>query len=367
MIPWSFQAIDSTTGRIESLPLPFTAEQRRCRLRLRSLPGAQGLHLACAAHDAIRWRFEVPATEEEKISLHLELDAAGELHAWSENRALFVLPPDERFAPLAPARREPEAAELELIFVIDGTARGGTDGPRPQLVASDRWPKVVERLVELARELGTDRKARLGVLAFGDEKLSMLDAPDLQPRYKLWPTGAEGLRLPLFSWAELPARLAAVPPTSGGDFVDALADALAVCAELPLPEQTQRIIVMLGDSPGHSLADPAPEGADFLPRAQEIEGPLGKLHAMGALVATIFHDPGFAADPNWNRRQHLPEFARRQYVTLASVPELAFELAGFQPSRAAQAIQRVPRLLGFGCCYGVAESVIAEASSPPGP
>jgi hypothetical protein len=308
-------------------------------------------------------RFELPATEEEIVVLDLELDAAGELYATSENRSIFVLPPDERFAPPLPAWRPAHGPAPELLFVIDGTARASDCGERPWLIGSERWPRVVERLVELARALGAGDERRLGLVALGDGPFPMLDAPDLDPAYRLWPAAAERGELPRFPLSELAARLAAISPSSGGDFVDALADALAVCAGLPRREGARRIVVVLGDSPGHSLADPAPDGADLLPRAQEIEGPLARLHALGALVMTIFNDTGLATDPAWATRRDLPEHARRQYDGMASFPALAFTLEGFDPHRAAEAVQQVPEVLGFGCSLAVVEELAAVAAA----
>lgn len=358
MSGWTVEVMGPESRLLEHYPLPLATG--RCRLRLRSLPGSSGLQLPCAVDGATRWRFEVPAAAEEIVTVDFELDAEGELHAWSENRSVFVLPPDERFAPPSPARLAASAPSLELLWVIDGTARAAGGGDHPWLLGSKDWPAVVDRLVDLAAALGAGKAARLGLVAFGDEPFPMLDAPDLQPAYRLWPLGAERGELPRFPLAELKARLSAVPPTSGGDFVDALADALAFCADLPTEEKSRRIVLVVGDSPGHSLTEPAPDGADLLPRAQEIEGPLRKLHTLGALVATIFHDPGIANDPNWAHRRDLPEHARRQYAAFASTPALAFELADLDPHRAAKAILRVPEMLGFGCCYGVVVEVVGS-------
>lgn len=97
-----------------------------------------------------------------------------------------------------------------------------------------------------------------------------------------------------------------------------------------------------------------------LPDAHSPADRLGDLYTLGALKATIVHDPGVAADPHWATRRDLPEHARRQYTAIASTPTLGFDLGLLDPRRAAKATLRVPEGLGFGCSYGVVEEVAGE-------
>jgi len=334
---------------------------------MRSVPGSRGLQLVCARDGESRWRFEVVADGDERIAVELELDADGELYAGSENRSVYTLPADHRFAPLPLVRHQLGRRQLELVFVIDGTTRA-VEGSL-LLDTSPHWATVVEQLVAIVTALGAGRVARLGLLAFGDHSLPILDAADLQPSYWLWPREAERGKLPWLRAGDLRARLLSLPSSSGGDFVDALADALALCAHLPPHATARRVVVVFGDSPGHSLLDPAPDGADLLPRAQEIEGPLLRLHAAGTLLVTIFHDADLRSAAGWAPHPDIPEHAQRQYARLASTPAHAFLLSSLDPRRVAKAILRPPKLRGRGCSYGILEAIeplaAREVVGPP--
>jgi len=337
--------------------LPLDGDGSRCRLRMRTVPGSQGLQLICAQDGQSRWRFEVAADGDERIAVDLELGEDGELHATSENRSVYTLPADHRFAPLPLVRHELGRRQLELVFVVDGTARRLEDSASSLLLGTPQWTTVVEQLVAIVDAVGAGRIARLGVLAFGDQAFPMLDAPDLLPSYRLWPPEAERGELAWLRAGDLQARLLALPSSSGGDFVDALADALALCAQLPPHATARRVVVVFGDSPGCSLLDPAPDGADLLPRGQEIEGPLLRLHATGALMVTIFNDGELHSAAAWALRRDLPEHARRQYAQLASTPGHAFLLSSLDPRRVAKAILRPPQLRGRGPSFGILEGV----------
>jgi hypothetical protein len=357
--PVELLAVSAEDRQLHDQPLPLDGPGSRCRLVLRALPGSEGVQLPCRLAGESRWRFEVAAAGDERLTVDLELDDDGQLHASSEQRAVYTLPADERFAPPPIVRHRSGRRELEVLVVVDGTTRaaGGPGVGSLLLDDGERWPRVADQLVELVAAIGLGKVVRTALLAFGDHTMPMLDAPDLQPNYALWPREATRGELPWFPASDLRARLRAVPSSSGGDFVDALADALALCARLPAHVSAQRVVVLFGDSPGHSLREPAPEGADLLPRAEEIEGPLLELHARGALVVTVFHDRDLLADPSWALRRDLLEHARRQYASVASTPAQAFELSSFDARRVAKAILRPPRLRGRHCCYAVLEEV----------
>lgn len=353
----TLQAVLPGEGEPTACELPLDRQTPRCRLHLRTVPGSHGLQLLCARDGQSRWRFEVAADGDERIAVELELGEDGELHAGSENRHVYTLPADRRFAPLPLVRHQLGRRHLELILVVDGTARRVDGGASSLLLGSEPWAMVVEQLVAIVAALGAGRIARLGVLAFGDHAFPMLDAPDLLPSYLLWPAEAERGELPWLRAGDLQARLLALPSSTGGDCVDALADALAACARLPPHATARRVLVVCGDSPGHSLLAPAPDGADLLPRAQEIEGPVLRLHAMGALLVTIFNDADVESVPDWAPHREVPEHARRQYVQLASTPAHAFLLSSLDPRRVAKAILRPPKLRGRGPSYGALEQI----------
>src|SRR5258708_22966916 len=93
-------------------------------LLLRCVPGASAVALAVRDDgQGVRLRAEVPADGGETVTVHLEIDADGALHAWSPGRHVLTLPPDERYAPAPPIFPPAPKRPLDLALVVYGTLR----------------------------------------------------------------------------------------------------------------------------------------------------------------------------------------------------------------------------------------------------
>lgn len=357
-------AFDDATGQLRTSPLSLSGPSV-VRLRLRSLPGASAVLLEILEGADVRRRFEVQADGEEEFVVHLERTGDGRLDAWSQGREVLSLPPDERYAP-APPTGSAGAALLDVAVLVDGTARwwgdrdgGSGDRPGPTEPArllgdGEAWSAHAERLVEIVAGLAGESDLRAGVFAFGDDEPAGLRGPGLHPSYRLHPGEGGGWRLEALAPDDLRARLLAVPATSGGDFVDALADALEACAELPWREGSRRLVLLTGDSPGYSILHPAPAGASLLPRRLDVDTQALALHRLGVEIATLYHRPPPEADPGiLDFERALLDHAACQYRRLASRPELAFDAAGPEAPEVVRRLLGAPRWIARGAAYGV--------------
>ncbi len=111
--------------------------------------------------------------------------------------------------------------------------------------------------------------------------------------------------------------------TSGGDFIDALADGLRACRELPWRQKSRRLVLVFGQSPGYSILERSDELASLIPRALCLEEETVSLHHEHIEVVTLFHHPW---KPDELYRVSKPQFvqhSRRQYENLASLPRWA--------------------------------------------
>ena len=260
---------------------------------------------------------------------------------------MLLLPTNAQFEPAPPIRPARPEDCLDLVILIDATTRHffqpekGAATSVPLLARQEAWQDHAESLCLLAAALlppGLD--GRVTLLAFGDQRPPRVDAQDLCPAYHLLPDQEEQRRFEAFAEDRLRARLLALRPSSGGDFVDALADALDACARLRWRPETRKLLVLSGDSPGHSLLHPLPKGADASLRDRDVDTQALRLHRLGVEIATIYHAPAAElglADISFQR--DLLEGARVQYARLASLPEMAFEAAAFDAASAARAIR----------------------------
>ncbi len=346
----------------ERHPLPLGDAAARCSWRQRCLPGASAIHVVLADGDGVRLRAEIPAEGGESVSVDLELDDEGHPSLWSPGRHVLTLPPDERFAPVAPIVPAGKK-RLDLALIVDGTSRRfvleETEEVRrvtSRLLLDDpeQWPAEVEKLTALASAVcGAFSDVRVTVFAFGDHPLAHAAADDLQPRYSLHPADEDSRALRPRTQEQLRSALLAIPATSGGDFVDAGAGALAACASLRWRREARKLAVIFGDSPGHSILHPVPPGGDAGVRDLDVDTQAMRLQKRGVEVATIYHAPPTDVGlEDLAARAQLLNHARRQYRRLASLPQLAFEASSFDPAAAAERILDVDGPIARGPALG---------------
>jgi hypothetical protein len=339
-------------AEMDAVSLPLDKGGSSCSVHLRCLPGASAIHCAFLnGEGSAVLRAEVQAAGGETVRVQVALGAGRDLRVWSPGRKVLTLPKEALYEPPRALRVAGPGSRLDLAFVIDGTARRFSfDGK--QIVSEPWlgkavWPEQVDLLARFAEALtaGTEG-SRFTVLAFGDEELKGVDAPDLRRRYVVDPPAAKR-KFSLWSPERCREALAEIEPAPGGDFVDALGDALQACRSLPWGEGARRLVMVCGDSPGHSVAHPLPPGADARVRRLDVDVEADHLHETGVEIATLYLDPPGDVGPRQAVFQKdLLGATRDQYARLASLPGLAFERSRFQPEEAAREILAVQGLLG---------------------
>jgi hypothetical protein len=361
----SLRVVALPEAEVFTVPLPLEESGSSCSVYLRCLPGAVAIHLAFLnGKDEVVLRTEIDAAGGETVPVQVALGEESDVRVWSRGRRALTLPPTALYDPPLPIPAVP-GTSLDLAFVIDGTARRfALEDDRivsePLLGRAAVWQEQVERLSRFAELLAKGMKgSRFTVLAFGDEELRGVEALDLKRKYLVHPP--EGRRR--FSpWSPARCReaLSAIEPAPGGDFVDALADALLACRHLPWRERVRRLVMICGDSPGHSVVHPLPWGADAQVRQHDVDVEAEHLHRAGVEIATLYFDPPEGLGLRQAAFQkELFDAAREQYARLASLPEMAFELSRFDPASAAQQVRARKGLLARraapGELVGVAE------------
>lgn len=353
-------AFGSTGGALRPHPLPLNGPGSSCSLRLRSLPGATGVHVALTNGDGLLLRAEVASEGDELVEIGIDWEGEGHWVLSSAGRRILYLPceADDRSMPvLRPAYK---SRQLDVALVVDGTTRGEGTGaaksPSSPLFMADRegWGRHAGHLVAMiegvAKEMNAD--LRVAVVAFGDRPVPGASAVDLQPSYHLHPAHPDESSLRRESTEQLCSRLASLPGTSGGDFVDSLADALAACRDLRWRNGTRKLLVLTGDSPGYSILHPAPLGADAQVRERDVDVEAAALHGKGVEALTIYHAPVMEGATAAFLRPFV-EHTRGQYRRIASRPDLFFEATSFDPAAAVRALMSQVPVLGRGASPGV--------------
>jgi len=376
------RAYDQESRALRLFPLSTEAPAEG-RLRMRGLPGASAVQLDLVNGDRVRHRFEVEADGEEAIAVHWERTEDDRFEVWSQGRRVLSLPPDERYAPPPPVGGSvPGAESLDLAILVDATAQvmvlppkgsktGGAKNRRseqpppeirPLLEEQAIWRRHGDLLVEIVEGLRETHDSRVGVFAFGDHPVAGLRAPGLRPDFRLHPRDGSGWKLEDLTSDEIRERLRAIPPTSGGDFVDALADGLQACVGIPWREGVRRLVLVTGNSPGYSILHPAPAGASLIARRLEVDTQAMALHRIGVELVTLYHPvPEERALGSLDYERALKKHAAAQYRRLASRPTMAFDASKTAAADVVRSLSDAPWALARGAAYGVLLEPIGDA------
>jgi hypothetical protein len=365
MTPIHLLAFEPGSGALRSHPLPLDGPGSSCTLRLRSLPGSSGIHLALENGHGVLLRAEVASEGNEWVEVEIGLEGEEHLSLSSAGRRIVYLPPGTDNEPVPPLRPAYKARQLDVALLVDGTTCAGGVGaaqtpaaelPPPPLLLADRerWSRHAESLVATVETLATETKAdlRVAVIAFGDRPIAEASAPDLRPAYHLYPARPEERILRRESSDQLRSRLLSLPGSSGGDFVDSLADALAACRELRWRQAARKLVLLLGDSPGYSILRPSPREADVQVRERDVDVEAAALHRDEVEILTLYHAPKLDA-VTYRLVGEFIDHARAQYQRIAARPELTFETASFDPAAAVAALRSRVLVIGRGASPGI--------------
>lgn len=361
----AIEALDPATFKSAIFPLVEDGLSSRWVVHLLCLRGAAATQVPVLRDGLMLCRFEVPCEGDSNVEVTLEWDGDRGLRAMSRHRQILVLPADARHAALPPIY--PSARpELDLYFVVDGTTRGVAKkasqdvDPAKQLEAaqpallldqSKEWEEHVRKLALLVDNFQQRYSdLRTGVLAFGDREIEGIEAGDMKPKY--WLTPGPGSRtLQVHAAERLRQTLLDLRATPGGDFVDALGDALHAVARVGWRPDARKIAVVVGDSPGFSLLQPPPLYSDGLVRRFDVLAEAEALHRQGIELATIYHSPigSISAEPYL-------DYAKIQYRRLASHDGYSLEAAWFDPVTSARTIADWCGPIGRGSSPGIFQS-----------
>jgi hypothetical protein len=370
------RALEAENGPASDFPLEL--KSNRAEIQLGCIAGSRAVQLTCTTEQGQGVRAEVDCLHEETIQIEISLREGNRLNIASAGRRVLYLPltSSEAPPPLVPAAN---GQKLDLLFLIDGTTMqtaevakvgveatpGQPDVKNPKeyellpLVGSEpAWSNFVEKLAGFASELEKKyTQIRTSVLCFGERTATVVGfgAPDLRPDYLLVPSQRDRRTFKSFSKDRLRSTLGVLRYSPGGDFVDALAYALHECHELSWGPDARRLLVLMGDSPGHCLCRPLKEvwQIDNRVRKLDVHWEAERLHRRGIELMTIYYVPKSLKAYVHGTAHVFLEYARQQYEDLASRPQFVFLASSFEPAVAAQAVVKETSAVARGVCLGV--------------
>jgi hypothetical protein len=351
MDPFLLTHFDPACGKPVTCPLPLDKAGSVCRVSLQPVQGASAMQIRVTGNGVSVRAETALASEENRVEWIIEWLQSGKLRIDSAQPMLF-LPGRTEYEPENPLPGRCNGT-LDLLFLLDATCRTAASGQASYRLSQPDAAGLYSLLIEFARQLAaahSPSSTRFGFLAFADAPLpEHASALDLRPGPLLQPASFEG-HLPYTTTEDLMKGFQGLQASSGVDWVDALAEALARCRQWAgWRSDARKLLVVCGDSPGHSVLHPAEQGCDAHSRTATVEEESRCLHQQGVEIATLFTAHLRDAIPPALR--NIVEHARMQYRRLASLSAWAWDEQTFA-QRAVTSLRSPPRWLARGPAYG---------------
>ncbi|MFH1468448.1 MAG: hypothetical protein ABIO70_28925 [Pseudomonadota bacterium] len=361
---------DPNSGSPSALPLDLPPAPTSLALQVATAPGASALWVEVVeqGNGQVAFRGEVPILEQETVDLRFTAKEDGGITVEAPLRQLRVHAPQVESSPGALIDTHPATGQLDLVLLVDATTRyyeyGSSPKPEESLhplwSADEKKRAHIEELTQVAdRLMEAYPSARLAVVAFADARVPGLDALQIQPRWEIWPELPHERELRTASPSLLAQQIEAIQASSGGDFVDALAEGLRAVRALAWRPGARKLVILTGDSPGGSVRHPPPEGAAAQPRRLDVDEEVESLHEQGVEVLSIFHDVPYESgllDPDRRGRVRMSRvllrYAEQQYQRMATHGSCFWMRSKLDPAQAAKAVLEAPPRLGRGACLG---------------
>ena len=376
-LEFSLKVIKPNSTDVVPQPLPLNEANKECTFSLRTFPGTSGLHLLFLREGSPYLRMEIPTNNRsgETIDVHVSLDEQNNLHVVCTHfEEKLILAKDEHYCPPALIHPCESGQPLDIAIVIDGTMQIYFQEKKVKedkteeyvltgkllLKEQEAWNTVIEKIAAFIEAISKEYPdCRTAVLAFGDQQPPNINADDLKPRYLLWPEReSDRLFMPL-NLTQVKLSLQAIPATSGGDFVDALADAMNACCRLHWRPKARKLVMLFGDSPGHSIIEPVVRGGDVCARKIDVDTVAMHMYSLGIELMTIYYNDSKEIAYDYYRNVHrfkyasaLLNYTQKQYRELASLLEMAYLNSTFDAAKAVDQFCNRKVAIGRGAAFG---------------
>jgi hypothetical protein len=325
--------VDRGSGSVHAVPVKLDPQSHAGRIELELVPGASAVQVVVRVENSVRSWIEVQAQPGEAVGIEFRRDQSGAIRAFSLNRDFLVLPDEEPGDPLL--LKPAKTGELDLLVLVDGTCLHPYAEPAaseegriytleylldPKLAVA--WQRLVGQITAFVSAI-TAKYPQLWAMAaaFGDHPMPILSNPLLKPKYLVYPEIPNERKLEASTPDQLAQQLRRLPFSPGGDFVDALADGLRASRRASWRQNSRKLLLIFGQSPGYSVLAPGDGMTDLQVRKVCIEEESVALQKMGVEIVTIYHDPPNADEAYSSQMPDLVDRSRRQHERLASLRE----------------------------------------------
>lgn len=322
-------------------------------LTLSSLRGSQGLHLVLANDngETIR-RAEIETSANETIDVQVTHCNHVLTLATSKQHTIRYLPNDQKYNSVNAFKPKLDTQKLDILILIDATMRQDNQfsiESEPFIHSlNEKLQNFIESLHEKHSEIN------LSLMLFGDKKILHIDKDtlDLSPKNIYdYPLGTEEF-IP-WNKDELEESLKNLKGIHGADYIDALAESLEKIntSERYWRNDARRLLLVIGNSPGFSLLNPAPLvngiGFNAAIRHCDVESQTKALHKQEVEIITLYVKESSEIRGDF---KSIVDYTQKQYKNLASTDEHSHLLNTWNIEQTVLMLSTNENDIGYGYC-----------------
>ena len=309
-------------------PLSYDIKKLPFAIDIQSDPDLDWLRIEIFDENKLLYFYDVETKNEESFNISLDKFNTG-LSLVSESRQVLAYVANNHQQPLVAVDQNQD--KLAFAVLMDATCYNSwqhEDNGSELNKAYEASLKTIND--EIKRFLALHQTALFSALSFYDM--------DIDLRTPL--TSSYALDIPCIDWLSTENRfvkfsdnkfdraMAALKKREGFDYIDELASGLEACSGLPWPKDAKKVLLVIGNSPGYSLIDPAPATKLALPnigpRRFDIDTYLTQLKQQQITILSIYIDYMAADDEALPDQINLARWTKDQYKNMASTPAFAF-------------------------------------------
>jgi len=335
-------------------PILLDQENPKDQVILHCLLGATAIHLVLLDdNNEVQLHAEILAEDDEELLIEFIYQEDHQIEVTCEGRQVYLLSIEtlekiNQYYTINPILiNQQNSSLLDIVLIIDGTNHllKATNEKYPIT-----WQQLHEKVQEFIAQLANKFSTRVGILAFADqEPPEHIRADALKPLYHLKPDikkGEEFSFIP-FNQKQLEQQIQQIQSSSGCDYIDAVADAFEACQHFNWRQKARRLIILMGDSPGHSILHPIAKGGDINIRKYDVEVEALKLHQQKIEIITLYIQP-----LDKKVRLDVINYSQKQYKKLASLPCYTFQDIDFEADIAINELEKIEGLIGRNAMFG---------------
>lgn len=357
-----------TNNKLKSKELDLSKNESST-ISLQSINGSKGIHLCLEAEDkSIIKQIQIESRPNEIIQVRLQKESDSEhINVSSANTQTTILPPDQFYKPEYGAFLIPENKQIDVLFILDGTMLSlsldkynNKETKTHFLLDDNDFSQNLSSLINsfLGAIDSEVEDIRCSFLSFADKSIPKTNAKNLKSQYVLDPESKSDHFFSVWDKDQVTEQINQMRGSSGGDYIDELAEALHVATEdYNWRPEARKLVFIIGDSPGFSIINPAPViggiQANAAIRYYDIDSEITHLHRQGIEVMTLYliDEKLFRSAKGLDKYKL---YTQQQYTDLASLNKFSYIWGKWEPKEAAQSfLEKENQLVGRGFCYPV--------------